>query len=159
MRFEVFAIVSTLFIPHSGFSQDAAHLGSVRRLFVGSFGEKPGATALRDNVAALLSRSHTVTVVNKSEGADGVLDGTGEVWVKGHYSLNPRQREVNADSQPIYGGYLSVELKGKGDETLWSYLVTPHPHVTGDIHKDLAGHVVKKLLEAIKLETIKEDKR
>jgi hypothetical protein len=72
--------------------------------------------------------------------------------VKGHYSLNPRHREVTADTQPFYGGYLSVELKGKGDETLWSYLVTPHPHVTGDIYKDLAGHVVKKLLDAIKEE-------
>ncbi len=159
MRFKVLAMVSALLIPHYGLSQDATHLGSVRRLFVGSFGEKPGATALRDDVAALLGKSHTVTVVKKPEEADAVLDGTGEVWVKGHYSLNPRQREVNADSQPIYGGYLSVELKGKGDETLWSYLVTPHPHVTGDIHKDLAGHVVKKLLEAIKLEAIKEDKR
>jgi hypothetical protein len=72
--------------------------------------------------------------------------------VKGHYSLNPRHRGVTADTQPFYGGYLSVELKGKGDETLWSYLVTPHPHVTGDIYKDLAGHVVKKLLDAIKEE-------
>jgi hypothetical protein len=149
MKLVVVAMVSTL-IPHSGFSQSAANLGSVRRLFVDSFGEKPGASNLRDSLAALLAKSHAVTVVKKPEEADAVLMGTGEVWVKGHYSLNPRQREVTADTQPVYGGYLSVELKGKGDETLWSYLVTPHPHVTGDIHKDLAGHVVKKLLEAIK---------
>ena len=150
MRLEIVAMASALMIPHSGFCQDAERLGSVRRLFVASFGEKPGASTLRDNVAALLAKSHAVTVVKKPEEADAILAGTGEVWVKGHYNLNPRQREVNADSQPIYGGYLSVELKGKGDETLWSYLVTPHPYVTGDIHKDLAGHVVKKLLEAIK---------
>jgi hypothetical protein len=154
MKFEVFAMVSALLIPHYGFSQDATHLGSVSRLFVASFGEKPGTSTLRGNVAALLAKSHAVTVVKKPEEADAVLMGTGEVWVKGHYSLNPRQREVTADSQPIYGGYLSVELLGKDDEILWSYLVTPHPHVTGDIHKDLAGRVVKKLLEAIK-----EDKR
>jgi len=152
MKLEVIAIVWALLMPHSAFSGDAARLGSVRRLFVASFGERPDASALRNNVAALLARSHAVTVVNKPEDADAVLAGTGEVWVKGHYSLNPRQREVTADSQPIYGGYLSVELKGKDDETLWSYLVTPHPHVTGDIHRDLAGRVVKKLLEAIKEE-------
>jgi hypothetical protein len=149
MKLVVVAMVSTL-IPHSGISQSATHLGSVKRLFVDSFGEKPGASNLRDSLAALLAKSHAVTVVKKPEEADAVLMGTGEVWVKGHYSLNPRQREVTADTQPVYGGYLSVELKGKGDETLWSYLVTPHQHVTGDIYKDLAGHVVKKLLEAIK---------
>ena len=149
MKLVVVAMVSTL-IPHSGFSQSAANLGSVRRLFVDSFGEKPGASNLRDSLAALLAKSHAVTVVKKPEEADAVLMGTGEVWVKGHYSLNPRQREVTADTQPVYGGYLSVELKGKDDETVWSYLVTPNPHVTGDIHKDLAGRVVKKLLEAIK---------
>jgi hypothetical protein len=150
VKFAVMATVSAFLIPHSGFSQNAAHLGSAKRLFVDSFGERPGASNLRDNVAALLARSHAVTVVKKPEEADAILAGKGEVWIKGHYSLNPRQREVTADTQPVYGGYLSVELKGKGDETLWSYLVTPHPHVTGDIHKDLAGHVVKKLLEAIK---------
>lgn len=152
MKFRVLATVAALLIPHSGFSQNAAHLGSVKRLFVDSFGERPGASSLRDNVAALLARSHAVAVVKKPEEADAVLAGAGEIWVKGHYSLNPRQREVTADTQPVYGGYLSVELKGKGDETLWSYLVAPRPHVTGDIHKDLAGHVVKKLLEAIKEE-------
>jgi hypothetical protein len=62
MKLEVVAIVSALLIPHSGFSQNAANLGSVKRLFVDSFGEKPGASNLRDNVAALLARSHSVTV-------------------------------------------------------------------------------------------------
>src|SRR3977135_3098106 len=131
MKFEVVAMVSALLIPHAGFSQTAEHVGSVRRLFVASFGERPGASTLRDNVASLLAKSHAVSVVKKPEEADAVLTGNGEVWVKGHYSLNRSQREVTADSQPIYGGYLSVELKGKGDETLWSYLVTPRPHVTG----------------------------
>lgn len=141
--------LAALLLPLFGFGQSAERLGSVKRVYVGSFGDKTGALELRDNVAALLRKSHSVVVVKTPEEADAVLAGSGEVWVKGHFSLNPRQREVNADSQPIYGGYVSVELKGKGDETLWSYLATPRRYVGGDVFRDMADHVVKKLVETL----------
>jgi hypothetical protein len=143
------ALIVIAMFPASQFCQNAERLRSVKRVFIGSFGEKPGASALRDSVAAMLEKSRGITVVKTPAEADAAVFGTGEVWIKGHFSLNPRQRQVNADSQPIYGGYLSVELKGKGDETLWSYLATPQRDVRGDIHKELAGRVVKKLLAAV----------
>jgi hypothetical protein len=143
------ALLAALLLPAAGFAQTAERLGAVKKLFVGSFGDKPGASVLRENLAARLSKSHGVTVVMSAANADAVVTGSGEVWIKGHFSLNPRQREINSDSQPIYGGYLSVEVKGKGGETLWSYLVTPQRGFIGDVNKDLAGHVVKKMLEAM----------
>jgi ABC-type phosphate transport system substrate-binding protein len=51
--------------------------------------------------------------------------------------------------QPIYHGFLSVEILGKDNEPLWSFLVTPSKMAAGDITKDLADHLVAKLVEAL----------
>ena len=65
--------------------------------------------------------------------------------MKSHYSLNPRNRSVNSDTQAVYTGYLSVELKDKKGETLLSYLATPHSSGSRDVSRTLAKLVVGKL--------------
>jgi hypothetical protein len=89
-------------------------------------------------------------VAASPQAADAVIGGTGETWIRGYYSLNPRVRSVGSDAHPIYGGYLSVELKGRGGETLWSYLVTPRRFGPEDIGRNLCGQIVRKLVEVLK---------
>jgi phosphate transport system substrate-binding protein len=116
----------------------------VKNVYVDSFGDKPGASELREQVTAELRKSSGFHVVAAAEEADLVLTGTGEIWVKSRYSLNPRDRSVN-DAQAVYTGYLSVELKDKKGETLLSYLATPHSSGSRDISRVLSRLVVKKL--------------
>lgn len=133
------SFVCLLFCALPGLSQ------TTRNVFVDSLGDKPGASELREQVKSELRKSQGFYVVDTPAQADLVLSGTGEVWVKSHYSLNPRNRSVNSDAQAVYTGYLSVELKDKIGETVWSYLATPHSSGSGDISRILARLVVRKM--------------
>jgi phosphate transport system substrate-binding protein len=124
-------------------AQTAAAPTRPRNIFVGSFGDRPGAARLRDAVVGDLAKSGKFHVVEDPASADATLEGKGEVWVSGYYSMNPRERTVS-DSHALYTGYLSVELKNKKGETIWSYLATPHSS-SGEVNRDLAQLVVRKL--------------
>jgi hypothetical protein len=128
-------------------AQTAVTVSQVKKIYVDSLGDKKGAKELRDALIGRLRRSHEIQVVDKANEADAVITGNAEVWVKGYYSTNPRPSKFN--EIPIYGGFLSVELKGKGDETLWSYLVTPGKLQWNGITQDLTGQLTKKLLETL----------
>ena len=117
---------------------------TVKNVFVDSFGDKPGASELRQQLTSELKKSEKFHVVESPAQADLTLTGTGEVWVKSHYSLNPRNRSVS-DSQAVYTGYLSVELKDKKGETVWSYLAAPHSSGSQDVSRILARLVVRKM--------------
>jgi hypothetical protein len=119
------------------------------RIFVGSFGENDQAAQIRRAVMDELRRHGRLKVVESPQAADGILTGKGEVWIKGYYSLNPRARSLSEDAHPIFGGYLSVELRGQGNTVLWSYLATPHRSGSDAISRNLAAQVVKKLREAL----------
>lgn len=109
-----------------------------------SFGDKPGASDLREQVTADLRKATHFHVVTTRAEADLALGGSGEIWVKSHYSLNPRNRSVG-DARAVYTGYLSVELKDKKGETVWSYLATPHSSGSRDVSRILARIIVDKL--------------
>lgn len=119
------------------------------RIFVGSFGANDQGARIRQAVVDELRRRGKVKVVDSPDAADGTLTGSGDVWIKGYYSLNPRARSLPGDAHPIFGGYLSVELKGKGNTVLWSYLATPQRFGPDAISRNLAEQVVKKLREAV----------
>ena len=119
------------------------------RVFVGSFGAGDQAARIRQAMVEELRRHGKVKVVDSPEAADGVLTGAADVWIKGYYSLNPRVRTVAGDAHPVYGGYLSVELKGMGNTVLWSYLATPRRFGPDAISANLAEQVVKKLRQAM----------
>lgn len=141
--FGVFGIALTLAAAAAA-SQSAGSLDQVKRVYVGSFGVKSESEKLRDSLIAELRKYNRLTVVPRAADADAVLQGSGDVWVKGYYALNPRVREVGEGAQPLYGGFLSVELMGKENEPLWSWIATPK-RSSSDIRRDLASEVAKKL--------------
>ncbi len=123
--------------------------GGAKKLYVDGFTTKAGAEKLRDDMIAELRKVSSVSLVSDEANADFILDGGGEVWVKGYRSFSPRSElKLPSNGTPIYGGFLSVELKNKQGVTLWSYLVTPEAP-SADISKDLSKRVVKHLAEAL----------
>lgn len=143
MKVETLAVLLVSALPL--FAQAPASLNDIKNVYVDSFGNKPGAVDLRGKIISELEKSPRFHVVENASEADAVLAGSGEVWVKSYYSLNPRNRSVNSDTQALYAGYLSIELKDKKGETLWSYLATPHSSAAGSVSRNLAKLVVKKL--------------
>jgi hypothetical protein len=122
---------------------------SPSRIFVEPFGNKPGAAELRDEMVKLLGKERGVVVVADASSADMIVAGSGETYIRGYLGTNPRVRYLNSDAKPVYGGFLSVELKQRDRETVWSYLVTPRRFGPEDISHNLAGQLVHRLIEAI----------
>jgi len=130
-------------------AQTGLSLPQIRSVYVDSFGGKPGAQELRASLIAALEKSHKLKVASTPGQADAVLGGSGETWIRGYYSLNPRVRYVTSDAHAVYGGYLSVELKNSHEETLWSFLVTPRHFGPEPIDRNLAEQMAKKILAAL----------
>lgn len=125
---------------------------AVRHVYVEPFTTKEGSEKLREEVIAELRKlgpPASVSVVATASAADVVLGGGGEVWVRGYRSLNPRAGESVSNGTPVYGGFLSVELRDLKGETLWSYLATPNATV-GDVSKNLATQIAKHVAEALR---------
>src|SRR5580692_3669609 len=118
-----------------------AHLlaGAPSRVFVEALGTKPGAVELRNELMRLLEKEHQVTLVGDATSADFVVSGEGETYIKGYLGTNPRVRYLNRDAKPVYGGFLSVEVKNRDHDTIWSYLVTPRRLGSEDINRNLTG--------------------
>jgi hypothetical protein len=129
--------------------QTTVELSRVHSIYVGSFGQKQGADTLRQDLVDVLKHTSRLTVVTSPSQADARVEGTGEVWVKGYYTLNPRQRMVSSEVKRVYAGYLSIELKDQRNETLWSYLATPPSQGSEDVPRTMAAQAVKKLLAAL----------
>ena len=121
---------------------------SVRRLYVEPFTVKDGKEDLRQALISQLRKLKFLSVVATRSAADASLSGSGEVWVKGYQSLNPRSGRWPSGGTPIYSGFLSVELKDAKGETLWSYLASPASG-SEDIAKSLTENVVKHLAKAL----------
>src|SRR3984885_10605973 len=120
-----------------------------RRLYVEAFATKADAERLREDVSAELRKLPSVSLVPDESSADLILGGGGEGWVRGYRSFSPRSHmKLPTNGTPIYGGYLSVELKNKSGVTVWSSLVTPGT-ASGDISKDLSKQIAKHLAEAL----------
>ena len=102
---------------------------------------------MREQLVRRLRNSREVQIVSDPKEADAMVRGTGRTWVTGHMSLSPRSHNL---SQAVFEGFLSVEVVGRRDETLWSYLVTPSKFPWNGIPDDLAHQLVSKLLSAIR---------
>jgi phosphate transport system substrate-binding protein len=119
-----------------------------RKIFVDAFQGKRGSSELRDRVVSRLRASRDVKVVDNAPGADFVVRGTGEIWLKGYVSVNPHP--TASVHEPVYGGYLSLEVQRKSGEVLWSYLVTPGRLHWSATDQDMADRIVKLMLVALK---------
>jgi hypothetical protein len=122
---------------------------SPSRVFVEPLGLKSGAAQLRNELVRLLEKEHRITLVSEPASADFVVSGEGETYIKGYVGTNPRVRYLNGDARPIYGGFLSVEVKNRDHDTIWSYLVTPRRLGSEDISRNLTGQLVRKLVGAM----------
>jgi phosphate ABC transporter phosphate-binding protein len=128
-------------------AQSAETLSQVKRIYVEAFGKDDVANKLRERMVKQLRKQGSLEVVTARKEADAVITGNESVWVAGYYSTNPRA--PSNTHQPIIHGFLSVELLGRDNETLWSYLVTPSKFRRGTITDDLADQLVTKLLGAL----------
>jgi phosphate transport system substrate-binding protein len=148
LAFSLCVLLTLVFAtPPDGYADAADRLSRVKRLYVDSFGTDKGAAEIRKQMVHRLRRSQYVQVVSNPREADALVKGRARIWVTGHALLSPRSHSI---SQPTFGGYLSAEVVGKNDETLWSYLVTPSGFPWNGITDDLARQLVSKLLAALK---------
>jgi len=135
--------------PATFLGQADNKLAGIKRIFVEAFPAKTGSEKLREDLVAELRKLPAFSVVASEAGADAIIAGDGETWIKGYRSLNPRSGRLPSDGEPVYAGFLSVELKDTKGETLWSYLVTLGP-ASENISKDLSKQIVKHLVGALK---------
>jgi phosphate transport system substrate-binding protein len=119
-----------------------------RRIYVEPFATREGSEKFREDILSELRRIKSVSRAVDESSADEILGGGGEVWIKGYRSHNPQLGKVAPNGTPIYTGFLSIELRDKNGQTLWSYLATP-PAASGDLSKDLSVLIAKKLSEAL----------
>lgn len=124
-------------------------LAGIHRIYVEPFPTKKGSEKIREDLLGELRRQPSLSIVKSESGADAVLTGDGETWIKGYRSLNPRSGRDISNGQPVYAGFLSVELKDLKGDTLWSHLVTLGP-MSENISKELSKQIVKHLAEALK---------
>lgn len=130
------------------FAQPPAIPAKVRSIFIGEIKGISEADAVRHALMEEMRKSGKPGLAGGPDSADATLTGAGELWVKGYYTLNPRERSLGEDAHRVYGGYLSVELRDHKGEVLWSYLVTPRRGYDS-VTRDLASQVIKKLREAV----------
>src|SRR5262249_41161649 len=122
-----------------------------RRLYVEPFAMRQGSEELESSVIQEVRKLPSVSLAPDESSADLILGGGGEIWTRGYRSFSPRSHmKIPANGTPIYGGYLSIELKNKAGETLWSYLVTPGTG-SSDISKDLSKKIAKQLDDALNM--------
>lgn len=129
--------------------QAQAEQAVVRRIYVGNLGGKPEAEQIRNALIDLARKLKTFEVADSPEKADAILDGDPEVYVSGHVSLYVRAGTSPTSGTPLYKGYVSVELKNRSGETIWSYLSTlhaPSKNPASDIAKDVMKHRQSGLL-------------
>jgi len=143
----VAALVAALGLGPAARAQAAESLAQVRKIYVEPFTGKRGAEDIRLEILHRLKHDSALQIVPEVANADAVLNGTCEIWTKGHIGNNPRASA--ADGRPVYGGYLLVSLRGNDARTLWSYLVTPGKFGSSAITSDLAGQAADLLASAV----------
>ena len=116
----------------------------IKQIYVESFATQAGSEKFREAVIAELRKQNSISIAADESGADAILGGGGEVWIKGYRSHNPELGNPAPNGTPIYTGFLSIELRDKNGETLWSYLATP-PAASENVTKDLSTQIVRKL--------------
>jgi phosphate transport system substrate-binding protein len=132
----------------SALARQTAPDNHIRRIYVEPFATQAGSEQLREDLISALRKLNSVSLAADEASADEILGGGGEIWIKGYRSHNPQLGKVAANGTPIYTGFLSIELRDKNGQTLWSYLATP-PEASRDISKDLSTLIAKKLVEGL----------
>ena len=122
-------------------SASSFHAGT---LYVEGFSGGDQARYLHDSIVRQLSKKSAFHLISTPSGADAILKGSGQIWIRGHISTNARTPANNR--QAVYGGYLSLQLVASDGQPLWSWLATPSRLRWTNIVDDLAGQAVKRLV-------------
>jgi phosphate transport system substrate-binding protein len=147
LRFTVYLVLCCGTVG-SARARQASPVNTNRRIYVEPFATRQGSDTFREDVIAELRKMKSVSLAADESSADEILGGGGEVWIEGYRSHNPQLGKVAPNGTPIYTGFLSIELRDRQGQTLWSYLATP-PAASADISKDLSVLIAKKLSEAL----------
>src|SRR5579863_649417 len=147
LRFRHAICILGIFLAISAQAQTAESLSHVAKVYIGSFGDGRGADAMRTRLTNRIRATGEPKLVANPQEADAILIGTGHIWVTGYISLGVHPSPANR--QPVYDGFLSMEVKGKAGAILWSYLVTPSRFPLNGVAYDLADQLGKKFLEAL----------
>lgn len=121
---------------------------SVKRVYVGTLGDNKTAAVLRDELIRFLHRTRGLEVVTSPDAADAIITGTSRIWVKEYIRTNPKPSSLNRE--PVYDGYLFVQLKGKNNQELWSCRVIPGKFSWDDITVELAKRGAKQFHAGLK---------
>jgi phosphate transport system substrate-binding protein len=132
-------------------AQPAESLAQVKKIYVGSLGDEKASGEMRERIEDRLRASRRFQVVATAAEADATVRGTGRIWTTGYVSLSVHASRANREAE--FDGYLSVDLVGKGNTTLWSYLFTPSKFSVKKITTDLADQVVPRLISAVEEES------
>jgi phosphate ABC transporter phosphate-binding protein len=127
-------------------AQTARDLSQVAKVFVAPMSGTNRAAELRQSLVKELRKSGKFEVVADPRQADAIIEGSGQIWVKGYIATDPRSPTLNR--QPVYGGFLSVEVLGAEKAVLWSYLVTPSKAPWGNVSDNLSENLVKEMISA-----------
>jgi phosphate transport system substrate-binding protein len=141
-------IILTIFLllgACSGLAQRAQGLSGIHSIHIEFSPDSRRIEETRARIDQQLAKTR-LQVVNETASADAVLRLTSNVWATGTISASPRSNSTRATN---YQGYLSAELIGKDNQTLWSYLVTPTHLRTEGFTDDLADQLVSRLITAI----------
>jgi hypothetical protein len=136
---------SLVTVTSAGLAADP--LAAVKSVRVETLGSKPGAADVVKELDRELRKTAGLQVADAGN-ADATIRGDCEIWVRGYVSLNPRAGSGPGRGTPIYGGFLSVELRDRQNGVLWSYLATPHAG-TADAARDLSRQVARSLKLAL----------
>jgi len=123
-------------------------LGAVKRIYVDGFGTNPSTARVKKDLIAELRRTKAFQLASSEAAADATLTGNCQIYLKGYFSLNPRSGTLPTHGEAIYGGYLSVELRDRRGETVWSYLAAARSGSRDAAH-ELSQDVVKHLVSSV----------
>jgi len=127
-------------------AQRATSLAQAKTLYVENFRGTADAPALREKLVNRIEKEHRFRIVNARDAADAILEGTGQIWMRGYVSTNARTPANNRT--PVYAGYLSLEVTGAAGQPLWSWLATPGKLQWKSIVDDLADRAANRLIDA-----------
>jgi phosphate ABC transporter phosphate-binding protein len=116
----------------------------IRKIYVDTFQGSLGSDELQKSVVGSLRQNGNFHLVDNPSDADAIVHGSGEIWVEGHVATSPH----GTTRETVYNGYLSLDVKNRSGETLWSYLVTPG-RTYSDVGREMANHIVRLMAAAL----------
>jgi hypothetical protein len=122
-------------------------LHAIRKVYVEPFQSDPSAAFIRGKLIQKLSRHQGFILVNHVEDSDAILQGSAAFWITGYYNPSPRIRYRTSRDVPVYAATLSLTLKDRQRNILWSASFRPRfwgsQYVSDNVTNQAACHLEK----------------